>query len=552
MRHFFTGTVFLLLFAFNSIQAQTSLCNGKLGPNLLGAKGTFSQPFITINDRSGADACLDAGTNSYNPLGNVGNALSSCNGVGILTPCSDYNYVATNQAMKNEGTYSILKTIGDANGGNCIWPDWRAQDHTGDGGYFMAVNGAPSSSSSVGRTFYRIRNIPVCPNTNYEFSAWVINILSSTMQSATPGSEPNIAFRVNGVQIATSGTIPYEAVPSWRKVGGTFNSGSNTLVDLEVINNTTVAIGNDLGLDDIYIGVCDTKVGITAPVNACPGIIYPIYGDVNDPTQQYTWYKWQLSTDGGVQFTDITGASQGTYSNGNMNVSYTIGSPAFNMNGNIYRLVVANSQANLNSPECLYNNTHLLIVNESCSSLPITLQEFSGTLTENVASLRWTTIQEIDNEYFTLLRSFDGKHFQPIARIEGAGNSDTRKDYSFTDVSMQPGTQTVFYKLEQTNFNRRSSASSVIRLTKRIVKGIEVYPNPFEGSFNITTPGIRQGRAVLRLLNQTGQLVHQQTITINRNTTTIQINPAVSLQPGIYYAELITDTERHSFRVTKQ
>jgi len=79
-----------------------------------------------------------------------------------------------------------------------------------------------------------------------------------------------------------------------------------------------------------------------------------------------------------------------------------------------------------------------------------------------------------------------------------------------------------------------------------------VYPNPFEGSFNITTPGIRQGRAVLRLLNQTGQLVHQQTITINRNTTTIQINPAVSLQPGIYYAELITDTERHSFRVTKQ
>jgi len=65
----------------------------------------------------------------------------------------------------------------------------------------MAVNGAPNSTFSP--IFYQIKSIPVCIDTTYEFSAWVINLLPGTSSAAVKGSEPNISFKVNGVVIVT-------------------------------------------------------------------------------------------------------------------------------------------------------------------------------------------------------------------------------------------------------------------------------------------------------------------------------------------------------------
>ncbi|MFZ4057683.1 MAG: hypothetical protein ACOYKE_06065, partial [Ferruginibacter sp.] len=73
--------------------SATAQCTGTAGPNLLGAKGTFSTPFITVNN--GADNCLQTGANTYSPTNNVGNALTGCSVVsGSAIPCSDYTYTA--------------------------------------------------------------------------------------------------------------------------------------------------------------------------------------------------------------------------------------------------------------------------------------------------------------------------------------------------------------------------------------------------------------------------------------------------------------------------
>src|ERR1035437_3911531 len=149
--------MFVCLMGMLTTESQAQLCPGVHGPNLLGAKGTFSAGYITVN--LGAATCLSSGTNTYNPLGNVGNALTGCSTTpGSMIPCSDYNYTATTGGMQLEFTYSILKVMGDASGSNCIHdPIWIAKDHTGDGGYFMAVNGAPNSSLST--LFYQIKTI---------------------------------------------------------------------------------------------------------------------------------------------------------------------------------------------------------------------------------------------------------------------------------------------------------------------------------------------------------------------------------------------------------
>ncbi|HET7117728.1 MAG TPA: hypothetical protein VFI29_14630, partial [Hanamia sp.] len=218
------------LFSFQFSSAQS----GNNGPNLLGARGTFSVPFITVN--TSADACLQSGSNTYNPFGNVGNKLEGCSSPsGNVFPCSDYTYTAVSRGMEPEFTYSILKVMGDNNGSNCIHdPIWKASDHTGDGGYFMAVNSAPDITKSP--IFYQIKSIPVCTGSVYEFSAWVINMMPSGGSGGTPEAAPHISFVVNGNDtIATSGSVPYDH--QWHKVGGQFVATTPT-VDLKVVNST--------------------------------------------------------------------------------------------------------------------------------------------------------------------------------------------------------------------------------------------------------------------------------------------------------------------------
>ncbi len=100
------------------------------GPNLLGARGTFSTPIVTPN--TNAASCTISGSATYNPPGNIGNALSGCSMPGSFLPCSDYVYTSKSGGLAPEFTYTLIKNIGDANGGNCIKGDWRGQDHTGD------------------------------------------------------------------------------------------------------------------------------------------------------------------------------------------------------------------------------------------------------------------------------------------------------------------------------------------------------------------------------------------------------------------------------------
>ncbi|MGB4400903.1 MAG: hypothetical protein WBJ10_16135, partial [Daejeonella sp.] len=167
------------------------VCSGTgLGSNILGAAGTFSAPYITPNPTV---SCINNNSNVASPTGNLGNRKDAQ---------TSYTYASTSGSLGPEGTYSFLKTLGTMSTRNCIKTDWVASDHTGDGGYAMIVNGSPNSTT-FGKTFYQATSIPVCPNTLYEFSAYVINFLPGNHYAAQPGTEPNISFYINGQLVST-------------------------------------------------------------------------------------------------------------------------------------------------------------------------------------------------------------------------------------------------------------------------------------------------------------------------------------------------------------
>ena len=521
--------------------ASSAQCTGTKGPNILGAKGSFSQPFISVN--TAAAACIASGSNTYSPSGNAGNSLNGCTESGVIRPCSDYTYTAASAGLGPEGRYAILKTVGNSAGGNCIKGDWRGSDHTGDGGYYMVINGAPTPNFS--KQFYQIKSIPVCQGATYEFSAWAINVLPGS----GPSTSPDIVVKQNDVVIARSGIISNQSAPAWVKFSGTFTATSDT-INLQFINNTAVASGNDFGIDDISLNVCQSNISVEGPANACSGNAANLLFTVNDPSSLNSWHKMQLSTDGGSSYNDLSGPEQSTFSNNSYTVTYNAGTVNALMNGYRYRMVVAASEQSLGNAGCGDYNDFLLSVAD-CGPLPVKLTSFNGRYANGTAYLDWQTSQEINTARFEIQRSYDGTNFTNLAFVHGAGNSSTVKNYSFQDNTVGGG-KSVYYRLLQVDADGKFSLSNIIRLNPGERGGMDIYPNPFGNRFTISFPAGAATNVTLIIRNNTGQVVHTRTLKVNRGNNTIPVDQLPPLGSGTYFVQLTGEGILFNTKLQKQ
>lgn len=542
----------LCLLSFQISNAQ--LCSGVKGPNLLGAKGTFSDPYITVN--TSASTCLRNGSFSYNPVGNVGNALTGCTGgIGDIIPCSDYTYSAVSDGLVPEFRYSLLKVVGDENGSNCIntvTPDpWKGKDHTQDGGYFLAVNGAPNDTYSP--LFYQIKNIPVCVGTTYEFSAWVLSLVPGD-DGTTDSNSPNISFLVNDVEIpSTGGPVPYSRSGKWVQRGGSFTA-TTPFVNLKVVNATAAAGGNDLGLDDISIRVCQSQILPSGPQFVEENSTVVPQFVVSDPVSQNTWYKWQLSTDGGNSWSDETNGDEAIF----IGTSYTLTPPVgligvveAAMNGFIYRLVVSTSKVGLGNPECIYFNDYRLLV-VPAGTLPVQLASFDGTYSKGTSSIKWQTSQEINSDRFELFRSYDGTSFELAATVKAAGSSNTIKNYRHQDQVAGSFGKYVFYKLKQIDRDGRFTFSSIIKLGMDDVnKSLQLFPNPMADNFTASFSAPKASTATLIIRNPNGQSVYSKTINVIQGNNAVLVNNT-SLKTGMYYVTIVNGDINYNGKLQKQ
>ncbi|MEO9005015.1 MAG: T9SS type A sorting domain-containing protein [Ginsengibacter sp.] len=546
----------IAIFSYQMMSAQTGiLCQGNKGPNLLGARGSFSAPYIKVNNE--ADAVLQNGTNTYSPTGNVGSKLEGCaNPTENFFPCSDYIYTSVKDGMEPELTYSILKVIGDENGSNPIHsPKWKATDHTGDGGYFLAVNGAPDTSQSP--IFYQIKSIPVCAGSVYEFSAWVINMMPP---GGDTSAAPKISFIVNNTDtIAQSLHIPYDN--KWYQVGGQFTASGST-VDLKVVNSTFVAGGNDLGLDDISIRVCQSQITVDGPITACEGnTVSPVF-TINDPTAlsipggSYTYYKWEVSRDSKVTWNDLGNGRISYNSQGKASLTYPLTNVSLNpdnanASGNVYRLVVATKKGNLANPECIYFNDYTLAINtDVCDPSPVTMVSFTGAYSDGVATLNWSTSQEFNNDRFELLRSTDGQNFELAATIAGSGNSATTKNYRYQDRASVAG-NSLFYKLKQIDVDGRFTFSNIIKLSIGSTNSaFQIFPNPATNDFTASFNTNKIGKATLLVRSTNGQTVVKKAIDVTKGNNSIFVNVS-QLKTGMYYISIINEEINYNAKLQK-
>lgn len=118
----------------------------------------------------------------------------------------------------------------------------------------------------------------------------------------------------------------------------------------------------------------------------------------------------------------------------------------------------------------------------SGSALPIELHlfEISSTI-DNYILIKWITLSEVNNDYFTIEKSTDLINWQIVSRIKGAGNSVVTQEYTHLDINSPEKTK--YYRLKQTDFDGKFSYSTIETIEIDATQTIKLYPNPSKGIF---------------------------------------------------------------------
>ena len=108
--------------------------------------------------------------------------------------------------------------------------------------------------------------------------------------------------------------------------------------------------------------------------------------------------------------------------------------------------------------------------------LPIKLTTFQVEKNGRSNLLSWITMTEVNNDFFTLERSVDGKVFEFIESVNGAGSSSLINSYSYIDNYFLK--EINYYRLKQTDFDGVCSYSDLISIDNReVVKTISKIVN---------------------------------------------------------------------------
>lgn len=134
-----------------------------------------------------------------------------------------------------EGKYDVSTNPNSNHGGFA-----SCGDHTSGSGKMFVVNGATVAGVTVW-----CQTVTVTANSTYTFSTWIASVVSS--------NPAVLQFSINGVNLGSTFTAS-STTCSWQQFCQTWNSGASTSANICIVNQNTVASGNDFALDDIQMG----------------------------------------------------------------------------------------------------------------------------------------------------------------------------------------------------------------------------------------------------------------------------------------------------------
>lgn len=184
----------------------------------------------------------------------------------------------------------------------------------------------------------------------------------------------------------------------------------------------------------------------------------------------------------------------------------------------------------------------------TCSSLPISLMQFTGQLIRGQILLDWHTAQEQNSLHFIVEKSTDGNRFYQIGTVQAAGNSITRKDYGFTDRQVN---ELNYYRLKLSDRDGHHEYSRTILVRDPgAVQQVWVINNPFGSTLDIRLAKQSQDPVTFELHSLNGAKVFQSRQG-GGDSFTLDLS-GINLQKGIYILHTRIGSQEFVRKVLKQ
>jgi hypothetical protein len=167
------------------------------------------------------------------------------------------------------------------------------------------------------------------------------------------------------------------------------------------------------------------------------------------------------------------------------------------------------------------------------SPLPVELLGFEAKCRNDEVHIEWTVASEKGNNYFTLLKSYNGKDFFKLSDLEGRGTATTPAVYSFSYKEEKAGL--CYYKLLQTDFDGTIADLKTIAFSGCASKdlfSVQVFGNqavihvPWDGNYSMV------------INDASGRLVYlKELMELNKglNTTALDYH---RLAEGVYFIRI--------------
>jgi hypothetical protein len=188
--------------------------------------------------------------------------------------------------------------------------------------------------------------------------------------------------------------------------------------------------------------------------------------------------------------------------------------------------------------------------------LPVSLVKFVATAVSGDVQLDWTTASEINNAGFEVERSVNGKSFESVGFVKGAGNSSSILSYTLTDTKAfaTAGSNSLYYRLKQVDMDGTATYSEVINVTDEKTETISIglYPNPATDVVTVSAIATSAGQMAITIMDLQGKRVADFVKETNMGMNTMTINPSSLNGAGIYFVKVTVNGESKVMKLIKQ
>ncbi|HEX2534411.1 MAG TPA: T9SS type A sorting domain-containing protein, partial [Chitinophagaceae bacterium] len=545
------------------IYPNYGICNNPVGANFIGTEsnGTFGSAVarsrstglsatVTTNyTRAPFTGTSGPGDYFYDIANNTSTRFSTTN----AWPYPD------NSAGGSHRLFNVWDIIGDHTGAANPLLGNAPADSVNPGGYMLVVNSAYKTDSVFQQSISGL-----CTNTYYDISAWFRNVCSLCSADSTgigassrtagyvptdaaandsSGVRPHLTFRIDGVDYYTTGDIRYTG--QWIKKGFTFFTGNKTGITLTIVNNAPGGGGNDWVIDDISVASCSPNMTFTPSSNpfVCDANTVNVSGTVRAFFSNYSFYRWDKSTNNGATWTStgISGSGTPAQPGGpGTEYQYTATYPEFiayaSDSGSLYRLVVGTSEANLETECALSGNTQLTLNVRDCGpALALRLLSFNGTRDQDLVHLQWTVSDEEDGLLYTIEQSSNGRVFTAAALMPARSGSGGLQQYSWRQHQDGP---LVYYRLRIRKKDGTEILSRLVRLERNGPSLQVAVMNPFQNALQVNLALAEAALVQLQLSDAGGRVLVQRRFHASAGALSLTLAETAGLPPGIYHLVL--------------